>query len=64
MTSEGPVDKRESQLERITTILNDYKGRNFFATIKDPVEWQRELRREWDRDFNINFIPLFRGLGG
>ncbi|MDB5088106.1 MAG: hypothetical protein JWR09_2100 [Mucilaginibacter sp.] len=41
----------ESSYDRIKKILNEAKGKNLFADIKDPVEWQRELRKEWDRDF-------------
>jgi hypothetical protein len=36
---------------RIKKILDDAKGKNLFEDIKDPSEWQRELRKEWDRDF-------------
>jgi hypothetical protein len=41
----------ESSYHKIKEILNKAKGKNLFADIKDPVEWQRELRKEWDRDF-------------
>ncbi|QEC78460.1 hypothetical protein [Mucilaginibacter ginsenosidivorax] len=39
-----------SQYERIKKALDEAKGKNLFADIEDPVEWQRELRKEWDRD--------------
>ena len=41
----------KSSYDRIKKLLNEAKGKNLFADIKDPVEWQRELRKEWDRDF-------------
>jgi hypothetical protein len=40
-----------TQLNKITAILNASKGKGLFHDIKDPVEWQRNLRKEWDRDF-------------
>ena len=40
-----------SSYERLKKILDDAKGKNLFADIKDPVEWQREIRKEWDRGF-------------
>jgi len=45
------IDKQESSNERIKNLLNKAKEKNLFADIKDPVGWQRELRKEWDRDF-------------
>jgi hydrogenase maturation factor HypE len=41
----------ESAYTRIKKMLDDAKGKNLFEDIKDPSEWQRELRKEWDRDF-------------
>lgn len=38
------------QYERIKKILDKAKGKDLFEDIKDPVEWQREIRKEWDRD--------------
>lgn len=38
-------------LQRIQKILGEAKGKNLFKDIKDPSEWQPELRKEWDRDF-------------
>jgi hypothetical protein len=32
--------------------MEEAEGKNLFADIKDPSEWQRELRKEWDRDFD------------
>jgi len=41
----------EPPYARIKKIIDDAKGKNLFEDIKDPSEWQRELRKEWDRDF-------------
>ncbi|MDR3693967.1 hypothetical protein [Mucilaginibacter sp.] len=41
----------ESSLERIKKILDEVKEKNLFKDIEDPVEWQRNVRKEWDRDF-------------
>lgn len=41
----------ESPYERIKNILDSAKGKNLFADIDDPSEWQRQIRKEWDRDF-------------
>ncbi|HEY2581021.1 MAG TPA: hypothetical protein VGI43_04405 [Mucilaginibacter sp.] len=43
--------KDESVLERIKKIQQEIGSKNLFKDIKDPVEWQREIRKEWDRDF-------------
>ena len=48
---ERKLPESKSSTERIKEILNEAKGKNLFAAIKDPVEWQRELRKEWYRDF-------------
>ena len=40
-----------TQFERIKLILDKARGQDLFKDIKDPVEWQREIRKEWDRDF-------------
>jgi UDP-N-acetylmuramyl tripeptide synthase len=39
------------QYQRIKAILDKAKDKNLFKDIKDPSEWQREIRKEWDRDF-------------
>lgn len=46
----APLTEELSQYERIKKVLDEAKGKNLFADIKDPVEWQREIRKEWDRD--------------
>jgi len=50
-TNDNPTSTSESSNEKIKKILDKAKGKGLFKDIKDPVEWQRELRREWDRDF-------------
>jgi len=40
-----------SSLNQLKAIIESAKGKNLFSEIEDPVEWQRQLRREWDRDF-------------
>lgn len=47
----GMVSEPETAYERIRKILDSAKGKNLFKDIKDPSEWQREIRKEWDRDF-------------
>ncbi|HWZ15095.1 MAG TPA: hypothetical protein VNW95_07625 [Mucilaginibacter sp.] len=37
--------------DRIKKLLDEARGKNLFNNIDDPSEWQRELRKEWDRDF-------------
>ena len=37
--------------QRIKEILESAKGKDLFSDIVDPVEWQRNIRKEWDRDF-------------
>ncbi|GAC1313358.1 MAG: hypothetical protein NVSMB24_36470 [Mucilaginibacter sp.] len=41
----------EPAYDRVKKLLEDAKGKNLFKNIDDPSEWQRELRKEWDRDF-------------
>lgn len=48
---EKGTSSKETSLERIKKILDEAIGKNLFKDIEDPVEWQRELRKEWDRDF-------------
>ncbi|QKJ31269.1 hypothetical protein HQ865_16390 [Mucilaginibacter mali] len=39
-----------SQYEKLKRIIDDSKGKDLFKDIEDPSEWQREIRKEWDRD--------------
>lgn len=43
----------ESPYERIKKIQQEIGDKNLFKDIKDPSEWQREIRKEWDRDFGL-----------
>jgi hypothetical protein len=43
--------KPESALERIKKIQERIGNQELFKEITDPSEWQREIRKEWDRDF-------------
>jgi Xaa-Pro aminopeptidase len=44
------LSEPSTQYQKIKNILEDARGKNLFHDIKDPVEWQREIRKEWDRD--------------
>ncbi|RLA06658.1 MAG: hypothetical protein DRQ51_08720 [Gammaproteobacteria bacterium] len=36
-----------------TKNINDYYGKiDSFKNIDDPVEWQKKIRAEWDRDWD------------
>jgi len=45
------LNEPETQYQRLKMILDKAKGKKLFNDINDPVEWQRNLRKEWDRDF-------------
>ncbi len=45
------LQEPESAYEKIKKIQQEIGDKDLFKDIKDPVEWQREIRREWDRDF-------------
>lgn len=40
-----------TQYERIKKILDNAQGKGLFKDVEDPAEWQRQIRKEWDRDF-------------
>ena len=40
-----------SPYERLKEIQQEIGDKNLLKEIKDPSEWQREIRKEWDRDF-------------
>ncbi len=40
----------ETPYKRIKKILDAAEGKNLFDDIKDPSEWQRKVRKEWERD--------------
>ncbi|HVW14571.1 MAG TPA: hypothetical protein VHB54_12125 [Mucilaginibacter sp.] len=37
--------------DRLKKIQEEIGDKELFKDIKDPSEWQREIRKEWDRDF-------------
>jgi hypothetical protein len=39
-----------SLLQRMEDILYAVKGKELFKDITGPVEWQRNIRKEWERD--------------
>lgn len=41
----------DSTYEKLKKIQDEIGGQELLANIKDPSEWQREVRKEWDRDF-------------
>lgn len=41
----------QSTYERIKKVQAEIGDKKLFENIKDPSEWQREIRKEWDRDF-------------
>ena len=43
---------------RVKKILDSAKGKELFKDIKDPVEWQKEIRKEWlhSEKLTSNFI--------
>jgi hypothetical protein len=49
VTTDGISDS-QSVSYRVKTILDKANRKNLFQDIEDPSKWQRELRREWNRD--------------
>lgn len=45
---EEPVDSSESKNDRLFAAFEKLEKANIFASIDDPVEWQRKLRDEWE----------------
>ena len=41
----------ESTYEKIKKIQAEIGNQKLFEQIQDPTAWQREIRKEWDRDF-------------
>ena len=41
----------ETPYEKLIKIQQEIGNKELFKDIKDPSEWQREIRKEWDRDF-------------
>jgi Xaa-Pro aminopeptidase len=45
------IDESNVTYSKIKKVLDEAKGKDLFKDIKDPVEWQRSIRKEWERDF-------------
>jgi len=41
----------QTPYEKIKKIQQEIGDKQLFKGIKDPSEWQRKIRGEWDRDF-------------
>lgn len=54
------TEDSKNQRERIARLLEMAKGEDLFKSIKDPVQWQRDLRDEWERDFTKLNPPIER----
>ena len=44
------LNEPEMPYERIKKLLDAAEGKKLFEDIKDPSAWQREIRKEWERD--------------
>ena len=51
LTTTAVLQEPESAYEKLKKIQQEIGDKELFKDIKDPVEWQREMRKEWDRDF-------------
>lgn len=40
--------KRNYDAKKVIALLKKAKKMKIFEEIKDPVKWQRELRKEWE----------------
>jgi len=45
------IKEPETPYQKLKRIQSEIGNKQLFSEIKDPSEWQREIRREWDRDF-------------
>jgi hypothetical protein len=41
------VEKNENQFDSIKNLLNTIEPGSVFSEIKDPNEWQKQVRDEW-----------------
>jgi hypothetical protein len=41
--------RKKGNAEKIMKMAEEMRGKNYFADIDDPVEYQRRLRDEWER---------------
>jgi len=42
-----PTDKTDNQYDDLNKILTTIEPGSLFSEIKDPVEWQKQIRNEW-----------------
>jgi hypothetical protein len=42
-----PTDKTNNQYDNLIKILNTIEPGSMFSEIKDPIEWQKQIRNEW-----------------
>jgi hypothetical protein len=42
-----PTDKTDNQYDGLKKILNTIEPGSLFSDIKDPIEWQKQIRNEW-----------------
>jgi hypothetical protein len=47
ITLETPEDKAKKK-EKLFAVLKEMRKVDMFRDIENPVEWQRNLRNEWD----------------
>ena len=43
-----PISRNVNQLVSLKHFLNTIEPESVFRTINNPVEWQKELRDEWE----------------
>ncbi|MBS1531683.1 MAG: hypothetical protein JSU01_15360 [Bacteroidetes bacterium] len=49
-TVESVAREPKISYARLKKILASVKDKDLFKDIEDPSEWQRQIRKEWDRD--------------
>jgi len=42
-----PIEDSKNQFDDLKKILTTIEPGSVFSEIKDPVEWQKQLRNEW-----------------
>jgi Xaa-Pro aminopeptidase len=45
------INEPDVTYTKVKKILDAAKGKELFKDIKDPLEWQKNIRKEWERDF-------------
>jgi hypothetical protein len=41
------IEESKNQFDNLKEVLNAVKPGSVFSEIKDPVEWQKQIRDEW-----------------